>query len=226
MQSFVQQNIGKGRCSFQAPNSMIFKWSTLFFSEIILTFSSLSLLAPLSNIGKEPRKSRARKQLCAQLLIAQLCSTLYDPMDCSSLAVLSMGFSRKEYWSGLPCLPLGDLSNPGLPHFRPSDSLPSEPPGKPMMAPFNQADFEIFPSSSDYKRTTLPWHSGHLAHLCIGKALPQSDTCHGKMTCDLPWNMANQYCEELSQVHFSSATLVPVRNGTCHLIGASDTTSN
>ena len=27
---------------------------------------------------------------------------------------LSMGFSRQEYWSGLPCPPLGDLSNPGI----------------------------------------------------------------------------------------------------------------
>ena len=25
-----------------------------------------------------------------------------------------MGFSRQEYWSGLPCLPLGDLLNPGI----------------------------------------------------------------------------------------------------------------
>ena len=27
---------------------------------------------------------------------------------------MSMGFSRQEYWSGLPCLPLGDPSNPGM----------------------------------------------------------------------------------------------------------------
>ena len=27
---------------------------------------------------------------------------------------LSMGFSRQDYWSGLPCLPPGDLPNPGL----------------------------------------------------------------------------------------------------------------
>ena len=26
---------------------------------------------------------------------------------------LSMGFSRQEYWSGLPCPPLGDLPDPG-----------------------------------------------------------------------------------------------------------------
>ena len=28
--------------------------------------------------------------------------------------LLSMGFSRQEYWSGLPCPLLGDLSNPGI----------------------------------------------------------------------------------------------------------------
>ena len=29
-------------------------------------------------------------------------------------APLFMGFSRKEYWSGLPCPPPGDLPNPGI----------------------------------------------------------------------------------------------------------------
>ena len=29
-------------------------------------------------------------------------------------APLSMAFSRQEYWSELPCLPSGDLSNPGI----------------------------------------------------------------------------------------------------------------
>ena len=27
---------------------------------------------------------------------------------------LSMGFSRQEYWSGLPCSPPGDLADPGI----------------------------------------------------------------------------------------------------------------
>ena len=27
---------------------------------------------------------------------------------------LSMGFSKQEYWSGLPCAPLGDPTNPGI----------------------------------------------------------------------------------------------------------------
>ena len=29
-------------------------------------------------------------------------------------ASLSMGFSRQEYWSGLPCPPAGDLPDPGI----------------------------------------------------------------------------------------------------------------
>ena len=35
---------------------------------------------------------------------------LCDAVDCS----LSMGFSRQEYWSGLPCLPPGDLPDLGI----------------------------------------------------------------------------------------------------------------
>ena len=48
-------------------------------------------------------------------------------------APLSMGFSRQEYWSGLPFPPPGDLRNPGIEPRSPelqADSLPSEPPGK------------------------------------------------------------------------------------------------
>ena len=33
--------------------------------------------------------------------VAQSCPTLHDPMDCS-LPGSSMGFSRQEYWSGVP----------------------------------------------------------------------------------------------------------------------------
>ena len=38
--------------------------------------------------------------------VAQLCLTLCDPVDCSSPAPLPMGFSRQEYWSGLPYRPV------------------------------------------------------------------------------------------------------------------------
>ena len=50
-------------------------------------------------------------------------------------ARLSMGFSRQGYWSGLPSPSPGDLPNPGTELTSPAsqrDSLPSEPPGRPL----------------------------------------------------------------------------------------------
>ena len=45
---------------------------------------------------------------------------------------LSMGFSRQEYWSGLPCRPPGNLPNPGIkPVSLISPAL--EPPAKPQL---------------------------------------------------------------------------------------------
>ena len=42
-------------------------------------------------------------------------------------APLSMGFSRQEYWSGLPCPPPGDLLDPGIePAFLMSPALANE----------------------------------------------------------------------------------------------------
>ena len=35
------------------------------------------------------------------------------PWTVACQAPLSMGFSKQEYWSGLPCPPPGDLPNPG-----------------------------------------------------------------------------------------------------------------
>ena len=60
--------------------------------------------------------------LCAKSLQLCLFSTLWttvlwttDPMDPRAhQASLSMVFLRQEYWSGMPCLPSGDLLNPGM----------------------------------------------------------------------------------------------------------------
>ena len=57
----------------------------------------------------------------------QLCAT---PWTVAHQAPLSMGFCRQEYWSGLPCLPLGDLLS--LLHCR-LGSLPLALPGKPIL---------------------------------------------------------------------------------------------
>ena len=74
---------------------------------------------------------------CVCVLSAQSCMTLCHPLDCSLRAPLSMGFSRQEYWSGLPFPPPGDLPVPGNEPASPvapalqADSLPTEPSGKP-----------------------------------------------------------------------------------------------
>ena len=47
-------------------------------------------------------------------LVAQLSSTLCDPMDCSLPASLSMGCPRQEYWRGLASPSPGDLPDPGI----------------------------------------------------------------------------------------------------------------
>ena len=55
-----------------------------------------------------------------------------NPWTVDHQAPLSMGFSRQEYWSGLPFPSPGHLPEPGIEPSSPalpSDSLPSESPG-------------------------------------------------------------------------------------------------
>ena len=62
----------------------------------------------------------------AQCLVAQLCAT---PCTVARQAPLSLGFSRQEYWSGLPFSSPEELPNPGIDLWSPAleaDSLPFE----------------------------------------------------------------------------------------------------
>ena len=50
-------------------------------------------------------------------------------------APLSVGFSRQEYWTGLPCPLPGDLPDPGIKPESPSltgEFFTTGPPGKPL----------------------------------------------------------------------------------------------
>ena len=47
----------------------------------------------------------------SRLSRVRLCVT---PWTVARQAPLSMGFSRQEYWSGLPCPPPGDFPDPGV----------------------------------------------------------------------------------------------------------------
>ena len=62
-------------------------------------------------------------------LVTKSCPTLVIPWTIACQAPLSMGFSRKEYWSGLPFPSPGDLPNPEIEPGSPAleaDSLPTE----------------------------------------------------------------------------------------------------
>ena len=68
---------------------------------------------------------------------AQQCPTLCDPMDYGLPGSSSMGFSRQEYWSGLPFPSPRDLLDPGIEPGSPAlqaDASTSEPPGSPTIS--------------------------------------------------------------------------------------------
>ena len=93
-----------------------------------LFYTSVSLLLSLIqgycyHLSKFHVKSLSRVQLFA------------TPWTVAYQAPPSMGFSKQEYWSGLPFPSPGDLPNSGIelgsPTFQ-ADTLTSEPPGKPI----------------------------------------------------------------------------------------------
>ena len=68
--------------------------------------------------------------VCQLLSHVQLFATLWTV---AHLALLSLGFPKQEYWSGLPCPPPGDLPNQEIEprsSMLEADSLPSELTGK------------------------------------------------------------------------------------------------
>ena len=70
-------------------------------------------------------KVKVKSLSCVRLFVTPWTVAYYAPP--------SVGFSRQEYWSGLPFPSPGDLLNseiePGSPMLQ-ANALPSEPPGK------------------------------------------------------------------------------------------------
>ena len=97
------------------------------------TVSGLNLLANSVNYGSRPALYKDSVQLSSVQLLSrvQLFVTLWTV---AHQAPPSMGFSRQEYWSGLPFPSPGYLPDPGIEPRSPvlqADALTSEPPGKP-----------------------------------------------------------------------------------------------
>ena len=67
------------------------------------------------------------------------CVRLFStPWSIACQVPLSVGFSRQERWSGLPCPPLGDLPDPGTEpasSARAARFFSTEPPGRPDALP-------------------------------------------------------------------------------------------
>ena len=87
-------------------------------------------------------------------------------------APLSMGFSRQEYWSGLPRPSSGDLPNPGIEPGSSelqADSLPSELPGKPTI-----------------NRVVQPWMAIGQRNPELGRAGKRESRREGKREGGLP----------------------------------------
>ena len=79
-------------------------------------------------------KPKVKKMLFAQL--GSLCVWLF--VTIAHQALLSMEFSRQEYWSGKPFPSPGDFPNSGIkpgPPTLQADSLPFDPAGKPKPFP-------------------------------------------------------------------------------------------
>ena len=102
-----------------------------------------------------------------------------------------MGFSRQEYWSGLPCPPPGDVpdpvTEPRSPAFQ-ADSLPAELPGKPKYICMHTKSLQSCltlcdpmdsspPSSSVYgilQARILEWVAISFSNACLHVKLLQS----------------------------------------------------
>ena len=92
----------------------------------------LGFFFPAQNLREREREKRVRKKLLESLFYSLLVADIsfvsvcvcvcvlshvwlfVHSMDCSLPDPLSMGFSRQEYWSGLPCPPPRNLPDPGI----------------------------------------------------------------------------------------------------------------
>ena len=82
-----------------------------------------------------------------------------------------MGFSRQEYWSGLPCPPPGDLHDPGMEPVSPmshtlaGEFFMAEPPGKRKV---NYAAALLLSHFSRVQLFATPWTAAYQAPQSMG----------------------------------------------------------
>ena len=93
------------------------------------------------------------------------------PQAVAHQALLSMGHSRQEYWSRLPCPPPGNLPDPGIEPMSPAlqvDSLPAELSGKPHLIHRDHIFIVLIPYFVEVTRSSSRESLSHM-FLHIGK---------------------------------------------------------
>ena len=87
---------------------------------------------------------------CYYCLVAKLYQLFAIPWSVALQVLLSMGFLRQEYWSGLPCPSPGDLPDPGIKSVSPvspalqADSLLLSHQGYQFVINYNDGKNELF----------------------------------------------------------------------------------
>ena len=91
-------------------------------------------------------------------LVAKSCPTLPNPWTVAYQTPLFMGFSRQEYWSGLPFPSPGDLPDPGIEPRTPAlqaDSYQLSYKGRPMQYYSDIKKDEIMPFPNTGKKLEI-----------------------------------------------------------------------
>ena len=98
-------------------------YSALKRKEILMNATAWKKLEDimLSETNQSPKTNAIWFRICdvlresnSQSQKVKSCPTLWNPWTIACQAPLSMGLSRQEYWSGLPCPPAWELPDPGI----------------------------------------------------------------------------------------------------------------
>ena len=127
-------------------------FSFLFYLLIVDFDFSTSSLVPEK--GTRHHESEVKVKLLSRVQL------FVTPWTVAYQAPLSVGFSRQEYWSGLPFPSPGDLPNPEIEpgsSTLQADALPSEPPGKPVDTMKSLKKWTCIYCIYFFSPTVLPW---------------------------------------------------------------------
>ena len=154
------------------------------------------------------------------------------PWTVAHQAPLSMGFSRQQYWSGLPLPSPRDLSDPGIKPGSPAlqaDALPSEPSGTPSTCKVWWQRTPLWNQRNMVQSLTLLWKScysslhspinwtQHVTHILFDKQyICGSDTQSCPTLCDLmDYSPPGSSVGEILQARMLEWVAIPSSRGYC-----------